>query len=54
MRWRFFDLNEEIKREILRRFAEEDIQFALPSSSMRLVPDGPQTFDPDPSAQPSS
>ena len=53
-RWRFFELNQEINREILRRFAEEDIQFALPSSSMRLVPDGPQTFDPDPSAQPSS
>ena len=53
-RWRFFEFNQEINREILRRFADEDIQFALPSSSMRLVPDGPQTFDPDPSAQPSS
>jgi MscS family membrane protein len=50
-RWRFFEFNQEINREILRRFAEAGIEFALPSSSMRLVPDGQQSFDPDPGTQ---
>ncbi len=40
-RWKFIEFNQRVNREILRRFAAEDIAFALPASTLRLVQDPP-------------
>lgn len=45
-RWKFHEFNQRVNREILQRFAAEDIAFALPSSTLRLFnATGPARID---------
>ena len=38
-RWKFLAFNQQVNLAIHRRFKEEGIDFALPASTMRLMPD---------------
>ena len=48
-RWKFFEFNQWVNFEILRRFAAEDIEFAYPTTTTRLV--GDESFPPAPASE---